>query len=91
MFYVDDAYILQWLFQVFLCVFLNVSDAYFKCFICLQTHVANVSSECIKSRSDVRDSPAAAACYGAPPSSSGRLGREVEGARAVPAWSQQRG
>jgi hypothetical protein len=78
--------------SVFMC-FLSVSDAYFKCLICLQTHAANVSYECIKSRSGVTagDSPAAAACYGAPPSSSGRLGREVEGARAVPAWSQQRG
>jgi hypothetical protein len=37
-------------FQVFSGVFASVLDACFKCFICLQTHVANVSSGCFKSR-----------------------------------------
>jgi hypothetical protein len=37
-------------FQVF---HASVSDACFKCFICLQTYVANVSSECFKSRSAI--------------------------------------
>jgi hypothetical protein len=40
---------LQW-FQVFSG---NVSDACFKCFICLQTYVASVVSGCLKSRSGV--------------------------------------
>jgi hypothetical protein len=44
--------LLQW-FQVFSGVFASVSDACFKCFICLQTYVASVASECFKSRSDV--------------------------------------
>jgi hypothetical protein len=40
-------------FQVFLGVFTSVSDAYFKCFICLQASVANILSGCFKSRSGV--------------------------------------
>jgi hypothetical protein len=32
---------------------LSVSIACFKCFICLYTYVANVSSGCFKNRSDV--------------------------------------
>jgi hypothetical protein len=40
-------------FQVFSGVFVSVSDACFKCFICLQTYVANVSSRCFESRSGV--------------------------------------
>jgi hypothetical protein len=40
-------------FQVFSGVFASVLDPCFKCFICLQTHFANVSSGCFKSRSDV--------------------------------------
>jgi hypothetical protein len=32
-------------------VFVNVLDTCFKCFICLQTYVANVSSGCLKSTS----------------------------------------
>jgi hypothetical protein len=35
-------------FQVFSGVFASVSEACFKCFICLQTYVANISSECFK-------------------------------------------
>ena len=34
-------------------VFASVSDACFKCFICLQTYVASVASGCFKSRSGV--------------------------------------
>ena len=46
-FYLDVAYVLQWLCQVFSCVFFSsVLEAHFKCFICLQMHVANVSSGC---------------------------------------------
>jgi hypothetical protein len=41
-------------FQVFLGVFASVSDACFKCFICLQTHVVNIFSyRYFKSRSSV--------------------------------------
>jgi hypothetical protein len=40
-------------FQVFLGVFVSVSDTCFKCFIFLQTHVVKVLSECFKSRSGV--------------------------------------
>jgi hypothetical protein len=36
--------------MTFLSVFISVSDAYFKCFIFLQTHVVKVSSKCFKSR-----------------------------------------
>ena len=40
-------------FHVFLGVFTSVLDVCFKCFICLRTYVANVSSKCFKSRSGV--------------------------------------
>jgi hypothetical protein len=40
-------------FQVFSRCFLNVSNAYFNCFICFQTLVASVSSRCFKSKSGV--------------------------------------
>jgi hypothetical protein len=40
-------------FSSVLSVFASVSYACFKCFICLQTHVANVSPGCFKSRSSV--------------------------------------
>jgi hypothetical protein len=40
-------------FQVFSVFFSSVLDACFKCFICLQTYIANVSFECFKSRSSV--------------------------------------
>ena len=33
--------------------FSSVSDACFKCFICLQTYVASIAPGCFKSRSDV--------------------------------------
>jgi hypothetical protein len=66
-FYLNIAYVLHiccecfiWMlrmfynsFQVFLGVFASVSDACFKYFICFQTYVTNVSSECFKSRSVV--------------------------------------
>jgi hypothetical protein len=39
-------YVLQW----FPGVFASVSYACFKCFICLQTYVVNVTSRCFKSR-----------------------------------------
>ena len=35
-------------FQVFLDTFASVSDICFKCFICLQTYIANVIFECFK-------------------------------------------
>jgi hypothetical protein len=38
--------------MIFKC-FLSVSDASFKCFICLQTYIASVASGCFKSRSGV--------------------------------------
>jgi hypothetical protein len=43
---------LQW-FQVFLGVFVSVSDICFKCFICFQTYVAIVAFECFKTKSIV--------------------------------------
>jgi hypothetical protein len=43
-FYLDVAYVLQCFFKCFLGVFASVSEAYFECFICLQTYVANVAS-----------------------------------------------
>jgi hypothetical protein len=36
-------------FQVFLGVFASVSDACFKCFICLLLYIINVASECFRS------------------------------------------
>jgi hypothetical protein len=66
--YLDVAYVLYicckrfiWMLRmccncfssVFSCVFVSVSDACFKYFICLQTYVANVVSVCFKSRSGV--------------------------------------
>jgi hypothetical protein len=44
---------LQWLSSVFLVCFTSVSDACFKCFICLHTYVTSVPYKCFKSRSDV--------------------------------------
>ena len=38
---------------MFSCVFASISDACFKCFICLQMYVASVASGYFKSRSDV--------------------------------------
>jgi hypothetical protein len=38
-------------FKCFMCFFASVSDACFKHFICLQTYVASVVSECFKSKS----------------------------------------
>jgi hypothetical protein len=35
-------------FHVFSGIFASVTDAYFKCSICLQTHVENASSGCFK-------------------------------------------
>jgi hypothetical protein len=40
-------------FKCFMCFFASVSDAYFKCFICLQMYVVNVSSGYFKNRSGV--------------------------------------
>jgi hypothetical protein len=31
-------------FKLFSCVFVSILEAYFKCFICLQTYVASVAS-----------------------------------------------
>jgi hypothetical protein len=52
-FYLDVAYVLQW----FSYVLASVSDACFKCFICLQTYVAIVVSRCFKSRSVLHLAP----------------------------------
>jgi hypothetical protein len=48
-FYLDVHICLQW----FSIVFANVSNACFKCFICLFLYVAIVASGCFKSRSSV--------------------------------------
>jgi hypothetical protein len=40
-------------FPIVFQVFLNVSNTCFKCFICIYTYVANVSSQCFKSGSGV--------------------------------------
>ena len=64
-FHLDVAYVWNG-FQVFSRVFASVSDACFKCFICLQMLVANILSKCFKSRSGIAhvtcDSPATGAC-----------------------------
>jgi hypothetical protein len=44
---------LRMFFQRFQLVFASVLDAYFDCFICLQTNVGSVATQCFKSRSDV--------------------------------------
>jgi hypothetical protein len=49
MFYLHVVYVNNG-FQVF---FVSVLDICFKCFICLQTYVASIASECFKSRSSV--------------------------------------
>jgi hypothetical protein len=41
------------IFKCFSGVFVTVLDACFNCFICLQTYIASVASECFKSRSGV--------------------------------------
>jgi hypothetical protein len=49
-------WILRMFYMVFKCfsgVFASVSDAYFKCFICLQTYVASVASGCFRTKSGV--------------------------------------
>jgi hypothetical protein len=51
-FYLDIAYVCNSL-QVFLYVFASVLEVCFRCFICLQTYVARVASECFKNRWDV--------------------------------------
>ena len=40
-------------FKCVSCVFASVSDAFFKCFICLQTYIASVAYGCFKSRSGI--------------------------------------
>jgi hypothetical protein len=52
LFYLDVVYVCNG-FQVFLGVFVSISEVCFKCFICLQTHVASVTFRCFKSRSNV--------------------------------------
>jgi hypothetical protein len=52
-FYLDAAYILQCFSSIFQVLFASVSEAHFKCFIYLQTYVANVSFWYFKSRSGV--------------------------------------
>jgi hypothetical protein len=51
-FYLDVAYVCNG-FQVFSCVFSSVSEACFKCFICLQTYVTTVVFGCFKSKPGV--------------------------------------
>ena len=52
-FYVDVVYVCNGFKCFFSGVFASVSDACFKCFICLRMHVVNVLSGCLKNRSDV--------------------------------------
>jgi hypothetical protein len=70
-FYLNVARAFAMAFQVFLCVFANISDTYFKCFICFYTYITNVSSDSFKSGSDV--------AIGDPPTAAGVQAREVEG------------
>jgi hypothetical protein len=49
----DVAYVFTMVSSVFSVVFASFTDACFKCFICLQTKVASVVSECFKSISGV--------------------------------------
>ena len=51
-------------FHEFSGVFVSVLDACFKCFICVQTYVANVLSEYFKSRSGVVSPSLSAASLG---------------------------
>ena len=44
------ASVFAYVFTMISSVFASVSDACFKCFICLQTYVASVAFECFKSR-----------------------------------------
>jgi hypothetical protein len=44
---------LQWFLNVFQVFFWSVSEACFKCFICLQTYVGSATFECFKSRSNI--------------------------------------
>jgi hypothetical protein len=81
-FYLDVLYILQWLFQVFSCVFSSVLDACFNYFICLHKHVANASSGCFKSRLTVATGDPPVVAARAPPSECRRPSREAEGVRA---------
>jgi hypothetical protein len=52
MFYVDVAYVCNG-FKCFFRFFASVSDASFKCFICLHTYIASIVFGCFKSRSGV--------------------------------------
>ena len=52
-FCLDVAYVLQCLSKCFQVCVSSVSDTCFKCFSCLQKHVANVTSVCFKSRSGI--------------------------------------
>jgi hypothetical protein len=54
------------IFNCFHVFFGNALEACFKCSICLETYVANISSGCFKSRSGVaaEDSPTATAAAG---------------------------
>jgi hypothetical protein len=59
-FYLDVAYV----YNGFKCssgIFASVLDACLKCFICFQTYVAIVASECFKTRSSVA-SPSSPFC-----------------------------
>jgi hypothetical protein len=52
-FYLDVAYVFSIVFKCFSDVFASVSNACFKCFICLQMYVASVAFEYFKSRLSV--------------------------------------
>jgi hypothetical protein len=64
-------------FSSVLGIFASVSDVCFKCFICLQAYVANVSSRYFKS------------CCWDPPATADIQEGEAERARAVSTWGQE--
>ena len=51
--FIQMLYMFAMVFKSFSGVFVSVSDARLKCFICLILYVATVASECFKSRSGV--------------------------------------
>ena len=82
-FYLDVVYMVL---KCFSGVFASVSDACFKCFICLQTYVASVASGCFKSRSVLHLAPSSVS----PPSLGASWASEPEAqAGAAPSPSSQ--
>lgn len=68
-FYLNVVFVCNGFHLFFMCFFISISDARFKCFICLQAYVSNVASGCSKSRLEVlhmlqQDPPSTATLLG---------------------------